>query len=215
MSTLTIGVPAGSRVPGLEVRRDHEVIEVGAWDKPLPVDGGTYTISASAPGMTAWTQAITVGSERDAKIAEVPKLTPAAVVGVTPPSPTTATTPPPPTTSSTAAPAEPASRSKAAPLAFAAGALVALGGALAFELSGNSTDDKANTAATDADRTSLWHSANDKRYTAEVLGVAGGAPAGVGGWLSRRGRHAAAAPAVTAAPIVAPDQAGVAVMGRW
>src|SRR5512143_948297 len=46
LSTLTITVPAENRVGGLEILRNNELVDPGAWNKALPVDGGTYQITA-------------------------------------------------------------------------------------------------------------------------------------------------------------------------
>ncbi|TMQ27577.1 MAG: hypothetical protein E6J90_02280 [Deltaproteobacteria bacterium] len=50
LSTLTITVLPENRVGGLEILRDGEVIEPGAWNRALPIDGATYRITARAPG---------------------------------------------------------------------------------------------------------------------------------------------------------------------
>ena len=51
------------------------------WNKPLPVDGGTYQISARAPGNAEWSSSITVAAERDARMIEIPRLRPAELGG--------------------------------------------------------------------------------------------------------------------------------------
>src|SRR5687768_14977862 len=58
LSTLTINVPVENRVGGLEVLRNNEPVDPGAWNKPLPVDGGTYVVTARAPGNTDWSSSI-------------------------------------------------------------------------------------------------------------------------------------------------------------
>src|SRR6185369_12730876 len=49
LSTLTITVPVENRVGGLEILRNNELVDPGAWNKALPVDGGSYQITARAP----------------------------------------------------------------------------------------------------------------------------------------------------------------------
>src|SRR5215831_849230 len=74
LSTLTISVPAESQMGGLEILRDGEEVDAAAWNQALPTDGGTYRISARAPGNAEWSSTITVGAERDVKSIEIPRL---------------------------------------------------------------------------------------------------------------------------------------------
>ena len=205
MSKLQIDVPDASKIEGLEIKRGEERIDAGAWNRALPVDGGTYTISATAPKSSPWSTQITIGGERDSKTVEVPKLAPApeqvapvvaAVPGV----------------QETATPA--ATPSRTVPIAVGAGAVVLLGGALVFDLWGNSTYDDAKAEMTSqARRDSLYDSANTKRYVAIGLGVGGIAAAGVATWLFLRGGHDEAS--TTQALHVVPTGNGLAVLGSF
>jgi hypothetical protein len=109
------------------------------------------------------------------------------------------------------------------PIVVGVGAVTLLGGALAFELSAESTYDKTDPSIT-ADpkkQDDLWHSANTKRYVAEGFAVAGVAAAGVAVWLFLRDRgHEQAATVSTRsrlqmAPIVGSDRAGLGLMGTY
>jgi len=51
---LQISVPAANQLPGLTVKRDGAAVPSEAFDTPLPVNPGGYTIDASAPGHQAW-----------------------------------------------------------------------------------------------------------------------------------------------------------------
>ncbi len=178
LSTLTIAVP--DRVAGLSVSRDGIAIDAAAFDKPLPIDGGTYKIAAHAPGMTDWSTTIVVGAEHDAKSVEVPQLH--ALVAQP-------TNPPPPRE-----PAVTPHRSHLAPILTGAGAVVLLGGAVGFDLWGNGKyDDAKAEIVSQAKRDALYDSANHKRYIAEGLGIAGIAAAGVTVWLALRHPDEAAA----------------------
>jgi hypothetical protein len=46
--------------PGLEVAHDHTVVGRGQWGTPVPIDPGTYTITATAPGKKPWRGSVTV-----------------------------------------------------------------------------------------------------------------------------------------------------------
>jgi hypothetical protein len=208
LSTLTVTVTDPNRVPGLQVLRGGEPVDPGAWNRALPVDGGTYQITARAPGNAEWSATITVGNEHDARTIEIPRLKAAALEEL-----------PVHTADGEAAPAPPRARSKTVPLVIGGAAVALAGGALGFELWARSTNSQSVDEKTSNDRRiSLWHSANNKRFVAEGLGVASLAAAGVAVWLTLR--PAAEAPdartaRVELAPMVAREAAGLVVVGGF
>jgi hypothetical protein len=212
LSTLTITVSAENRVGGLQVLRGGEPVDPGAWNKALPVDGGSYKITATAPGNAEWSTMVTIGDERDARTVEIPKLKAAALV---PPRVSAA----PDGGAPAPTPSDEPQRSKLVPLALGGGAIALAGGAVGFALWGSSTYDKAKTEPDNAKQDSLWHSANTRRYVAAGLGVASVACAGVAVWLYLRpGSEApseAHAARVHLAPIVTGDGAGLLLMGSY
>lgn len=213
LSTLTIAVLTDNRVGGLEILRNTEPVAPGAWNKALPVDGGTYTITARAPGNAEWTSTITVGAERDAKSIEIPKLKAAELK---PSAPATAAAPPP-----SDAPPEGGSRIKVVPIVLGVAALGMFGGALGFELSARSTYDKIDGAETNAERRKFYDDAVNKRYLAEGFAVAGVACAGVAVWLYLRSDGTETTSTTTQArrldiqPVVTPERAGLVVLGSF
>ncbi len=74
ISTLTINVPAASQIDGLEISRGAEKIDPGMWNRSLPIDGGTYTITARARNAHEWSEQVTVAAEHDTKVVEIPVL---------------------------------------------------------------------------------------------------------------------------------------------
>jgi len=74
LSKLTITVPADRQVAGLEVLRGTEPVNPASWNHALPIDGGTYTITARAPGHAPWSATKTIKVESDAQSVEIPKL---------------------------------------------------------------------------------------------------------------------------------------------
>jgi hypothetical protein len=76
LSTIRIDVPPGNVVDGLEVTRDGALVATASWNSALPIDGGTYRISARAVNRVAWTQTVTIAVEGEAKVVEVPRLAP-------------------------------------------------------------------------------------------------------------------------------------------
>ncbi|MEZ4364638.1 MAG: hypothetical protein R3B48_30965 [Kofleriaceae bacterium] len=215
LSTMTITVPAEAQVPGLEVLRDGVVIAPGAWNRALPIDGGSYKLSARAPGNAEWSSMITVAAERDAKTIEIPKLKEVTIEpsrGEGEDGREEATKPEVPVS-------PPRPRSKVVPLALAGASVAFAGGAVGFALWGDSTYDRAKKEPNDAKQTSLWHDANTRRYVAEGLAVASVVTAGVSVWLYlRKGspeRAEKTASRLRLAPVVTDDHAGVFVLGRY
>jgi hypothetical protein len=191
--------------------RNDEPVDPGAWNKPLPVDGGTYQITARAPGNTDWSSTIAVGVEHDAWAIEIPRLKAAAL------QPLSATGPASPSQQ----PSKPLPRAKALSLAFGGAALGLVGGAVGFELWARSTYDTSRREPDHARQDSLWHSASTRRYVAEGLGVAGIACAGVSVWFYLRGGEPEAtathpqASRLIVEPILGSDRAGLVLMGRY
>jgi hypothetical protein len=213
LSTLSINVPVENRVGGLEVLRNNEPLDPGAWNKPLPVDGGTYVVTARAPGNTDWSSSISVGLQHDAKIIEVPKLKAAAIE----PRPTAQ----PPLPSQTMPGAPEVHRPIVLPLILGGAAVALAGGALGFELSARSTYDKAKAEDNDMRQDELWKSANTRRHVAIGFGAASVACAGAAVWFYLRGGTSEATSTSIQArllilePIVGRDQAGLVLSGRY
>jgi hypothetical protein len=218
VSKLTITVAAESRIDRLEILRGDAPVDPGVWDRALPIDGGTYKITARAPGALPWTTEVTIAPEADARTVAIPRLEaapPAAPPPADPPpadpqAPPPAPEPPPTSEVPVADVADPPSR--VVPLVLGAGAVVAFGGAIGLELWARSTYDDAKSEMMDqARRDSLYDSANTKRYVAQGVAIAGLGCAGVAVWLYLRGRNASTAPA--SALVVSPT--GFAIAGTF
>jgi len=95
LSHMTI-VVGPHKVEGLAITRDNMPMDPALWDHPLPVDGGDYVVTVSAPGYTQWKTMVTVPPESGDVKVEVPALVKSAVPA--PPRPTgpTSQTPVPP-----------------------------------------------------------------------------------------------------------------------
>ena len=63
LSYLTVNVPAKNRVEGLALTRDGKPFDPGLWNRAVPIDGGDYTIAASAPGYVGWKETAKVPLE--------------------------------------------------------------------------------------------------------------------------------------------------------
>jgi len=223
LSTLRINVARDVQVGGLEVLRDQERVDIGAWNEALPIDGGSYRIVARAPGNAEWSTTVNVAAERDAKTIDIPRLQGADLGHKRAPAA------PAPSTGMKFASADPAPGSndddeerprpssgppKWLPLAIGGGALALLGSGLTVELVAESTDRDANAAMAPAKQTSLLNSANHERYAAIGLAAGGVAAGGVAVWLLFRDRRDDR-DGVAVAPIATGDRVGISITGGF
>lgn len=191
VSRLTISVSTQSKIDQLEIFRDRERLPTEAWNRALPVDGGTYTITARAPGTREWSVQVRLAVAADSKTIDIPDLR-TFEAGVPRPSvrPGTKLAQSPEVSSTIR------EHGSVLPIAVGAGSVALLGGALAFSLWGDSTYHDAQSELTDQSRRdTLEASANRKRLAAQGLVAGGVGCAGVAVWLYLRQRGA---PAMTA-----------------
>lgn len=69
-----ITVKVADPAPKIEVARDGEKLTQASWGVALPVDTGTHTFEATAPGFKPFTTQVTIAKDGDAKDVVVPKL---------------------------------------------------------------------------------------------------------------------------------------------
>jgi hypothetical protein len=74
ISRLAVVVPKETAVPGLEIRRDGEVVNRATWGSALPVDIGDHQIEASAPGKQTWQGVAKVTAEGSRDSISIPAL---------------------------------------------------------------------------------------------------------------------------------------------
>jgi hypothetical protein len=58
--SITVVVPEASRVQGLTVQRDGVSLGIAAWGTAVPVDPGSHTVTARAPGRKPWDTTVKV-----------------------------------------------------------------------------------------------------------------------------------------------------------
>ncbi len=81
LAKLTITLAAGSDVTGLQVKRDGLVVGHAEFGTALPVDPGSHTVEASAPGKQPWTTKVDVAAQqKDANVTVTLTDAPAAAV---------------------------------------------------------------------------------------------------------------------------------------
>lgn len=71
---LTITVPEDSGVPRLEIRRDGSPVGMATWGTWVPVDPGSHTVTASAPGYRTWQETVDVVEGAAPVVVTVPVL---------------------------------------------------------------------------------------------------------------------------------------------
>jgi hypothetical protein len=194
--------------------RGTDRIDSAMWNRALPIDGGTYTISAKAPGSSTWSTQVTVATEGDTKTVDIPDLKslPRDLTPAPPRAPTPAAAPvaPPPV------PAHPSGESHGSyvpAIAVGAASVAMLGASLGFELWGESKYDAAKRATVQTQRDSLESAANTRRYIAAGLTVAGVLGAGTTVWLFLR-HHGEQPPRASRIEIV-PTATGFVVQGSY
>ncbi|WP_437807648.1 tetratricopeptide repeat protein [Sorangium sp. So ce1078] len=74
LSRMAIEVPAADAAPGLEIRRDGVLIPPAQFGQALPVDPGTHTVEARAPGRRRWSTARAVPPDGARVVIDVPPL---------------------------------------------------------------------------------------------------------------------------------------------
>ena len=89
LSRLTYNV-MGEGTTGLELRQDGVLVGRGVWGSAVPVNPGSYTVKATAPGKRAWTQVVEVGTNGAKMEVLVPALEDEPVAATAMPAPTPA-----------------------------------------------------------------------------------------------------------------------------
>jgi hypothetical protein len=74
LAKLAIVVPPATRLPALEVHKDGALVGEGQWGSALPIDVGSHTIEASAPGHDAWSTVVRVETDGASASVEIPAL---------------------------------------------------------------------------------------------------------------------------------------------
>jgi hypothetical protein len=183
LTRLTISVAAEQE--HLEVRRDGVLVGSAEWGMPIPVDPGSHTVSAEAPGRRKWTTTVELARGPQATEVTVPALeaqespaTAAATATATHP----VETPRPPSNDGGTG-----SAMRIAGASIASAGLVAVAAGTFFAFRAKSTYDESNSSGhclkdNECDATGLKNR-NDafSMATVATVGIALGAAALVGG----------------------------------
>jgi serine/threonine-protein kinase len=211
LSKLTVAVPQAA--PGLEVHRNGEALAAVLWSSAVPVDAGSYTVEATAPGRKRWSTVAAVGPDGASVTVTVPPLEAEAPA-------------PGPTASVAAAheapPGDAAQRARIEQIAAygltgGAGLGVALGiGFGLASISKHGDYEKYCSGNVCAAPAQPLHdaavSAGNASTVSFVVGTALAAGAGVAWYLYLSGKNS---PPVTVAPAVGVSSGGATVAGAW
>jgi hypothetical protein len=74
LAKITVVVPAPHRVVGLSVLRDGRSLGSGQWGIGVPVDPGTHTVEATAPGRRGWKTVVQVSAAPGTVQIAIPEL---------------------------------------------------------------------------------------------------------------------------------------------
>jgi hypothetical protein len=69
-----LAIDVGDHVAGLTITRAGAPVDAELWNRSLPIDGGSYTIRATAPGYQSWQTTVEVAASGDSKTVEIPRL---------------------------------------------------------------------------------------------------------------------------------------------
>lgn len=185
LSRLSINVPGTSSLPGLQIQLDIQPVQAPEWGVPVPRDGGSYTVQASAPGKETWVLHIELEPSGQNLVVDVPTLTDAPKAAPQPQATAAATTPATTdvVTKDTAAPAGAGRGTTQRTIAYVVGGIgvagLGTGGVLA--LLAKSKYDKANALPIgDPRRPTDSRKATDLGNIATIAATAGGALAATG-----------------------------------
>lgn len=142
LSRLTVNVPTEHRVDGLRIGLDGNPLPLALLGTAIPVDGGTHTVTAEAPGYQSFSIQLSVADPAGSVAVQVPALTKtAAAAPVVAPAPAPSPGPAVPADEGVAAPRSNTQRIVA--LAVGGAGLLGIGGGVYFGLEAADTDDQA------------------------------------------------------------------------
>lgn len=203
LAYLTIDVPSDSRIHGLVITRDGEVVDAGAWSTQVPVDPGEYHIEARADGYEPWSIDVRVTPPTRRAAIAVPRLV---------------RLPPPPRTTTVAISSGPSRWTGTRRVAVALGSagVASIGGGIAFGLRARDLAERSDAicpseVCADPEGLRLNDDARDNAMRANVFyGVGAAAIAGaITLWVL------GAPDEVAPVPIVSADHVGLGIARRF
>jgi hypothetical protein len=222
LSTLTVQVsPAVAAVQGLELTRSERALGRGAWNVPVPLDGGEYVIEARAPRMKTWRAILKIADAGDRQVVVIPELIPEPPAPVASPPPVP---PPAPAIDLPVAP-KPQGLSQLQWVGIGSGAVgvvaLGVGGYFTARMLGKKDDadpycggPSGNECETGSEGAALLNDARRFGNYATGFAIAGGSLLALGGTLFFVGRNSAAERSAVSLTL-APGALGARVTGAF
>jgi len=221
LSRLKIVVPPDAQAAGLAVQLNGTAVSTAALGIAAPVDGGTYTVSASATDKQSWSQQVVVKPEKDQQVVTVPVLQPkpAPAVEATPSAPApsavavneSAVNSNVTVDSGRAAPRWPLYVAGGATVALAAGAAVS--GIIALGKASDFKDANKNPQFTQEERQSLRDKASSMGTISTVLGIGAIGAGAATVYLLLTPGSKSSAQGWRLVPLAGPSVAGLQIVG--
>jgi hypothetical protein len=230
LSRLTVTV--SKEVDGLDVKRDGVALAKATWGTAVPLDPGTHTITASAPGRKAWSAKIDLAADGAAQTVTIPELAADAPIAPVAPvvamtAPATASSPPPPVAIDTTTPAAPdaaqAEASSTRTIGFVVGgfgvAALGVGGYFGVQALSKGSDAKAACPTTSCTSAAGVGNSDDAHTAATIanIGISVGLVAlGIGTYLVLRSpAQSKTGTTVRVAPKVDAHGGGLTMHATW
>jgi serine/threonine-protein kinase len=227
LSKLTLLV-AGGDAAGLEVQQDGQLVGRATWGSALPVDPGSHTLVAKAPGKKTWTKTVEVGANGAKIEVAVPALEPDVAARATPSSPPAADAATPALRAgSPEAPSTGGSSQRAVGYAIGGAGVVGVAIGTAFFLKRGSTVSERDGLcpgdvckdAAEASRVADLTDQAKHEATASIIAFASGGVALVAGGVllltATSTESAKPGAALRILPWASATSAGAAMTGRW
>jgi len=214
LSYLIVNVSDESRVDGLALTRNRAPLEPVLWNRAIPVDGGSYTISGRAPGHEEWSTTVEVPIERGKVSVDVPKFKELAKLIV---APATSREPMLQPRLEATTPLPPHRRRTALAIALAGSSVAAIATGVVLGLQATSKRDDAAKLCPDpavacdraSDANALASAGKTRALAADLAFAVGGAAAVAAGLVWFTGRPE------TRGVAIAPTLTGVTAFVRW
>jgi hypothetical protein len=219
---LTIVAPKNAT--GLEVRRNGELLGSVLWGNAIPVDPGSYTIEASAPGKKRWSSVATVGPNGANVTVTIPSLEDADLPVGAAPVPESSFEPAaqaaPPASESPALPHSASAQRTASAVVASVGVVgIGIGAYFGVESFSKHSDYVSHCSGGFCDATGLSGHADavTAGNVATVAFLAGGALVATGAvlWFTSPKTSSTTGTGVRVVPLVAAGTAGLSVGGGW
>jgi serine/threonine-protein kinase len=224
LSKLTILTPKNA--VGLEVRRNGEVLGGAVWGNAVPVDPGSYTIEATAPGKKKWSSVAAVGPNGAAVTVTIPELVapdtaePAPPALPSTPGPLQVAPEGPPATAAPETPeGQPGQMQRTLGVVAAGAGVVGLGVGTAFGLTAFSKhsayETHCNGSICDATGVQMHDDAASAATISTITMTAGLVLVAGGAVLWFTSPRAASKTAIHVVPAVGPSSGGMTISGLW